>query len=879
MASIIRIKRSAVSGNPNTLAAGELAYSGLTNNDSNGGDRLYIGLGTESGGNAANHIVIGGKYFTDLMDHARGTLTADSAIITDADNKINLLKVDNIQLDGNTISINTASGNLVLTPGTASGFVSINGAYTLPRADSTATYVLTTDGAGAVTFQRNALRVTADSGSPSSIGILNDTLSIQGANGIATSVTSGTVTVSVSTASYATKGIASFTSTDFVVTDGAVALATTGVTTGTFGSTTSIPTITVNSKGQITSVTTSSIATSLNVAGSTGSTVIDLASSTLTFVGATSPITVAVTTNTVSIAVADATTSTKGLVTFNGSDFNVVNGQVTLKTGGGSNARITLGTTNVDLGSTATTVSGLTLTGGNFDGNSIAFPVGFGTTIKSGYEASGVQIQSSTNNTAFKTWQFKPDGVTQLPGFALPALDGSTGTVLTTDGAGNVTWQAASSNLAFTGDTGSSSVNLVSGSLGFRAGANGGISILASGTNVYFDLSVATTSTKGIASFDSSNFTVASGVVSSKTITLGTSTLALGSTTLSLEGLDQLTVDNLTLNNNDITANNVNGSVNLKPSGIGTVDVNSKRITSVATPDQPTDAANKAYVDAAVAGVHVHLTAQAATTASLATITGDTVTYNTLTIVLSTALTAVDGYSLLNGDRLLVKNETDTTRNGVYVWATGGTTLTRSSDFDTPAEVGGGDFFFIVNGYRNGDTGWVQTEKTTTIGTDPILFTQFSGAGTYLAGDGLSADGTVFNVNVAAQGGVEIVSDAIQLKHTVAGSGLIYTNGVIDIGGTNNRIVVNADAIDISNSYTGQTSITTLGTLTNAVWNATAIGPAYGGTGRTTFNYGDILVGTTGSLTVLAMGTAGQVLQVSADGGSIGYADLDGGTY
>ena len=70
MASIIRIKRSSVSGNPGTLGAGELAYSNLTDNGSNGGDRLYIGMGTESNGNAANHVVIGGKFFTDKIGRA-----------------------------------------------------------------------------------------------------------------------------------------------------------------------------------------------------------------------------------------------------------------------------------------------------------------------------------------------------------------------------------------------------------------------------------------------------------------------------------------------------------------------------------------------------------------------------------------------------------------------------------------------------------------------------------------------------------------------------------------------------------------------------------------------------------------------------------------
>ena len=83
MASIIRIKRSSVSGNPSTLAAGELAYSALTDNGSNGGDRLYIGIGTETAGNAANHIVIGGKYFTDMVNDATSSNTASKLVKRD----------------------------------------------------------------------------------------------------------------------------------------------------------------------------------------------------------------------------------------------------------------------------------------------------------------------------------------------------------------------------------------------------------------------------------------------------------------------------------------------------------------------------------------------------------------------------------------------------------------------------------------------------------------------------------------------------------------------------------------------------------------------------------------------------------------------------
>lgn len=97
-ASTIKIKRSGVSGNPTTLKTGELAYSWF---EGEGGNRLYIGTGTESEGNAANHVVIGGKFFTDMLDHTAGTLTGSSAIIVDADKKINEIITPSIHNDEN----------------------------------------------------------------------------------------------------------------------------------------------------------------------------------------------------------------------------------------------------------------------------------------------------------------------------------------------------------------------------------------------------------------------------------------------------------------------------------------------------------------------------------------------------------------------------------------------------------------------------------------------------------------------------------------------------------------------------------------------------------------------------------------------------------
>jgi len=116
MASTIRIKRSGTAGNPSTLGAGELAYSAADASSVSGGDRLYVGFGTETNGNAANHIVIGGEYFTSKLDHTLGALTADSAVLVDSNKKINEFFVDNLGFDGNTISSTDTNGDINVVP-------------------------------------------------------------------------------------------------------------------------------------------------------------------------------------------------------------------------------------------------------------------------------------------------------------------------------------------------------------------------------------------------------------------------------------------------------------------------------------------------------------------------------------------------------------------------------------------------------------------------------------------------------------------------------------------------------------------------------------------------------------------------------------------
>ena len=197
MASIIRIKRSSVSGNPATLGAGELAYSAL---NGAGGNRLYIGMGTETSGNAANHFVIGGTYYTGLIDASTaGTLTtnASSIPVLSSTGTIDTWKVGNTQLTGNTLSTTNSNGNLILNPN-GTGMVQIAGTWTLPRDGGTNGYVLTTNGSGTSTWAASAatLNLAAGSATTGSIALLSQTLTIAGGNGITTSVSGQTVTIS-----------------------------------------------------------------------------------------------------------------------------------------------------------------------------------------------------------------------------------------------------------------------------------------------------------------------------------------------------------------------------------------------------------------------------------------------------------------------------------------------------------------------------------------------------------------------------------------------------------------------------------------------------------------------------------------------------------
>jgi hypothetical protein len=329
----------------------------------------------------------------------------------------------------------------------------------------------------------------------------------------------------------------------------------------------------------------------------------------------------------------------------------------------------------------------------------------------------------------------------------------------------------------------------------------------------------ATDTNKGVASFDSTDFSVTSGNVKlnvervedivSGLVVGGTgidATYNDGAGTLSID-IDSTVVtkdDQQTLTNK-ILSTNVDLGANL--------DAASYKIVNLATPTDAGDAANKGYVDEVAQGLVARPSVIAATTEALdATYdNGISGAGSTLTANSNGAFPLIDGAAVttLSGQRgVLVKNQTNKAHNGRYNLTTQGDddtpwVLTRCGLCDSAKEIPG-SYVFVTGGTLNKNTGWVFTVANTAtfvVGTDAIDVYQFSGAGTYTAGSGLTLTGTEFSVDVTPSSGSASLTNtggAVEVK-TDTNRGLsVDTNGLGINAGTGLTFATGALTFDTS---------------------------------------------------------------------------------
>jgi hypothetical protein len=343
--------------------------------------------------------------------------------------------------------------------------------------------------------------------------------------------------------------------------------------------------------------------------------------------------------------------------------------------------------------------------------------------------------------------------------------------------------QTISTDLAISSDSGTGTISLLSETLAVSGGE--GIDTSISGNAITIAAEDATSANKGIASFDSTDFTVSSGNVTLNAervqdIAAGLLNGGTGIDVTYNDGAGTLTVDI------DSTVATLSDSQTLtnKTLGSGTVldahlDADNNKVTNLADPVDAQDAANKRYVDSAVAGLNWKQSVNLLATSNIADLTDIT------TVTIDSHVVDVDQI----GYRVLLTGQTTDSENGIYqvVAATGSNiSFTRTTDADAYTELVGASVF-VVEGTVYGSTSWVQSNHYLTDFTSQE-WVQFSGQGTYVGSNSIELDGNIINAKVNTAAGLAIDSNGIK----------VTTGNGIEFDGSGHVAINSGTGFDVS---------------------------------------------------------------------------------
>jgi hypothetical protein len=772
MATTIKIKRSTGSTAPSSLSAGELAYTGGSGTYSNGGSRLYVGNPSD-----ASNLVIGGKYFTDALDHAPGTLTASSAIIVDSDSKIDNLLIDNLQLNGNTI---TATGAMNLT---ASGNIVLSHNGTLDLSTQSNSITMLDNNAAAIDFNEGGTSylklVTTDSSEKVVIGkdttFANDVSLLSDAAVLNFGADSEVNLTHVADTGLLLNSDNVLQFRDSAITIGSSADGQLDIVADTELQITA-PTVELNSDAQI---------LAFGVDGDV----------TLTHVADTGLL-----------------LNSASVIQFRDSALNIgssVNGQLDIAA-------------DVELEITTPTVAlntdGQVLTFGADDDVTLTHVADTALRINDGmafeFRDGDLSINSSTDG------QLDIDADAELE-ITAPVVDinASTSVNISND----LKLDSDSSVLSFGADDDVSLTHIADTALRFNSSIglqfrDGDLSVsspsdgvLAIAADTEVDITASNIDINGNADISGSlnvgSTTMSTAKVSDLTnnrvVIVGTSgeleddaNFTFDGTNLAVTGgidvTGDLDVDNVNVNGNTVSTTNSNGDLLLSPNGTGTVKVPAGyKDRAGFTSDS---LVSKEYVDAVKQSLDIKDSVRVASTANI-DIANDLENGDTL-----------DGVTLATGDRVLLKNQSTASENGIYVVVASGA-ASRSEDANASADVTSGMFVWVEEGTANADQGYVlTTNDTINLNTTSLTFTQFSGAGQITAGIGMTKSGNTLNValdNIT----IEDNSDSLRIKGittTALGDLLIgkasdtgYKRLAVSSGGAYQLLRINAAGTDL----------------------------------------------------------------------------------